>query len=116
MNNHIPHDDLATAAREKLNNMIASDEYSKLDSKNVKILSLMSKATALKRSVTVNSSNVTSGGGSGGGYRGNQGNKIAGVGKWRTFNKGATIQNKGKTVWWCLNHEHKNRLFYGLYV
>ena len=92
------HDDLATAAREKYNNMVASDEYSKLDPKDAKILALTTKVTALKRSVSAILANVTSRGGSGGGYRGNQGNKIAGVEKWRTVNKGATIQHEGKTV------------------
>ena len=59
---------------------------------------------------------MTHGGGSGGGYRGNQGDKIAGVEKWRTVNKGANIHNEGKTLWWFLSHKHKYILFNGLYI
>ena len=59
---------------------------------------------------------MTSSGRSGGRYRGNKVNKIVGVEKWRTVNKGATIQHEGKKVWWCPSHKHKKRLFYGLYV
>ena len=40
LNNHMPHDDLATAARAKYNNMVASDEYSKLYPRDAKILAL----------------------------------------------------------------------------
>ena len=76
MNNNISHDDLATAARAKYNNMVASDKYYKLDPKDAKILALTTKVTALERSVSANSENVTSGGRSGGGYRGNQGKKL----------------------------------------
>ena len=78
--------------------MVASNEYSKLYPKDAKTLALVTKGTTLKRSVSVNLVNMTSGGRSGGGYRGNQGNKISGGGKWRTVNKGATIQHEGKTV------------------
>ena len=99
MDNHVSHDDLTTAARPKYNNMVASDKYFKLDPKDANILALTTKITALKQSVSANKANVTSGGGSGGGYRGNQGDKITCVGKWRTVNKGATMQHKGKTVW-----------------
>ena len=59
---------------------------------------------------------MTSGGGSGCGVNGNQGEKIAGVEKWRTVNKCATIQHEGKTIWWCPSHKHKDRLFNGIYV
>ena len=90
--------------------------YIKLDPKYAKIIALTTKVTAIKQSVSKNLANVTSGGWSGGGYRGNQSNKIAGVEKWRTVNKGATIQHKGKTVWWCLSNKHKDELFNGLYV
>ena len=110
------HDYLATVAHAKYSNMVASDKYSKLDPKDANILALTTKVTALKRSVSANLANVTSGGGSGGGYNGKQGNKIAVVEKWCTVNKGATIQHKGKTVWWCPSHKHKNGLFDGLYV
>ena len=116
LNNHILHDDLATAARVKYNNIFASDKYSKLDPKDAKIIALRTKFTALKRSISANLANVTSSGGSGGGYRVNQGDKIAGVEKWCTVNKGATIQHKGKTVWWCPSHKHKDGLFYDLCV
>ena len=116
LNNHMLHDDLSTADSVKYNNRVDSDEYSKLDPKDANIIALTKKVTALERSVSENLANVTSGGGSSGRYRGNQGKQIVCVEKWHTFNKGATIQNEGKTVWWCLNHEHKNRLFYGLYV
>ena len=71
LNNHMSHDDLATAARAKYNNMVDSNEYSKLDPKYSKILALTTKFTAIKQSVSPNSANVTSGGGCGGGYRGN---------------------------------------------
>ena len=98
LKNNMSHDDIATAARAKYNNMVAYDKYSKLDPKDSKVLALTTKVTALERSVSENPENVTSGGGSGGGYRGNQGEKIAGVEKWRTVNKGATIQHEGKTV------------------
>ena len=116
LNNHMSHDDLATVARLKYNNMVASDKYSKLDPKDAKILAQTKKVTALERSVSDNSANVTSGGGSGGGYRGNQGDKIAGVEKWRTSNKCSTIQQKGKTLWLCPSHKHNDGFFYGLYV
>ena len=76
LDNHMLHDDLATAARAKYNNMVASDEYSKLDPKDAKILALTTKVTALERYVSANPANMTSGGGSGGGYRGNQGEKL----------------------------------------
>ena len=33
-----------------------------------------------------------------------------------TVNKGATIQHKGKIVWWCPSHKHKDGIFNGLYV
>ena len=75
----MPNDDLATAARAKFNNRVASNEYYKLDPKHAKILALTTKVTALERSISVDSTNVTSGGGSGGGYNRNQGDKIAGV-------------------------------------
>ena len=98
MDNYMPHDDIVTAALTKYNNMAASDEYSKLDPKYAKNLALTTKDAALKRSVSANLVNVISGGGYVGGYRGNQGDKIAGVEKWRTVNKGDTIQHEGKTV------------------
>ena len=110
------HDDLVTAANVKFKNMVASDEYSKLDPKYSNILALTTKVTDLERSVSANSENVTSGGVYGGGYNGNQGDKIAGVEKWRTSNKVATIQHEGKTVWWCPIHKQKDELFDGLYV
>ena len=116
LNNYMPHDYLATVDRAKYNNMVASDKYSKLDPKDAKILAQTKKVTALERSVSDNSANVTSGGGSGGGYRGNQGDKIAGVEKWRTSNKCSTIQQKGKTLWLCPSHKHNDGFFYGLYV
>ena len=114
--NHMLHDDLVTAARAKYNNMVASGEYSKLDPKDANIIALTTKFTALERSVSENLANVISGGGSGGGYRWNQGDKIAGVERWRTINKCDTIQNERKTVWWCPSHKHKGGLFDGLYV
>ena len=92
------HDDLATAACAKYNNMVASEEYSKFDPKDTKILSLTTEFTYLEQYFSTNSANVASGGGYGGGYRGNQGEKIAGVEKWHTVNKGATIQHKGKKL------------------
>ena len=92
------HDDLATAACAKYNNMVDSNKYYTHDPKDAKILDLTEKYTVLEQSVGTNLANVTSGGGSGGRYRGNQGYKIAGVEKCRTVNKGATIQQKGKTV------------------
>ena len=73
LNNHMSHDDIATAARVKYKNMVASNEYYKLDPKDAKILALTTKVTALERSVSENLADMTSGGGSGGGYRGNQG-------------------------------------------
>ena len=48
--------------------------------------------------------------------QGKLGRKNVGVEKWRTINKGANIQNEGKTVWWCLIHKHKDKLSDGLYV
>ena len=116
LNNHMLHDDLATAACVKYNNMVASNEYYKYYPKDANILDLTTKVTALEKSVSANSANMTSSGGSGGRYRGNQGDKIAGVDKWRTLNKGATIQHKSKPVWWCPSHKHKDGLFDGLYV
>ena len=68
LNNHMLYDDLATKARARYNNMVASNEYSKLDPKYAKILVLTTKVTAIERSVSENSANVTSSGGSGGGY------------------------------------------------
>ena len=76
LNNHMSHDDLATAARAKYNNMVASKKYSKLDPNDAKILVLTTKVTALEQSASANSANVTSCGGSGGGYRVNQGEKL----------------------------------------
>ena len=116
LNNHMLHDDLQNSYRVKYNNTVASDEYSKLDPKKTNILALTKKVNALEQSLIVNQANVTSGGGSGGGYRGNQGGKIAGVEKWRTVNKGATIQHEGKTVWLCLSHKYKDIIFDSLYV
>ena len=116
LNNNMSHDGLATAACAKYKNMVASDKYSKLDPKDSNILALKKKFTALERAISSNQANVTSGDGYGGGYRGNQGEKIAGVEKWRTFNKVATIKHKGETVWWCLSHKHKEKLFDGLYI
>ena len=40
LTNHILHDDHANAARAKYNNMVASDEYSKLDHKHANIIAL----------------------------------------------------------------------------
>ena len=48
LKNHMSHDDLATAARAKYNNMVASDEYSKLYPKNAKIIDLTTKVTSLE--------------------------------------------------------------------
>ena len=96
--------------------MVASNKYSKLDTKDAKILALMTNVIALKQSVSENPANVTSGGGSGGRYRGNQGEKIVGVEKWSTANKDATIQHEGDTVWWCHSHKNKDGLFDGLYI
>ena len=100
--------------------MVASDKYFKVDPKDAKILALTTKVTALEHSVSTNSANATnngrSGGRYGGGNKGNQGDKVAGVEKWRTVNKGTTSQHEGKTVWWCPYHKHKDELFYGLYV
>ena len=91
LNNHMFHDDIATAARAKYNNMVSSDKYSKLDPKYAKVLALTTKVTALEWSVSANSANVIFGGGSVGRYRGNQSNKIAGVDKCLTVNKGVII-------------------------
>ena len=99
LNNHMSHDDLATVSCAKYNNMVASNEYSKLDRKDTKIITLTKKVTALEQSISANLANVTSVVGYGVGYRGNQGDKIAGVEKWRTVNKSATIQHEGKTFW-----------------
>ena len=85
------YDDLVTAARTKYNNIVASDKYYKLYPKDDKIIALTKKVTTLEKSVSVSQANVTSSGISGGGQRGNQGHKIAGVEKWRTANKYATI-------------------------
>ena len=106
------HEDLATAARAKYNNMVDSNEYSRLDPKDAAILALTKKVTALERSVSANLVNMTSGGG----YRENQGDKISGAEKWRTVNKRATIQHERKKVWWCPSHKLKDELFNGLYV
>ena len=67
------HDELAAVDSVKYNNRVDSDEYSKLDPKDAKIIALTKKVTALERSVSENLANVTSGGESGSGYRGNQG-------------------------------------------
>ena len=48
LNNHMSHDDLATAAHTKFDNIVASNEYSKLDTRDVKILVLTTKVTALE--------------------------------------------------------------------
>ena len=48
LNNHMSHDDLATAAHAKFDNIVASNEYSKLDTRDVKILVLTTKVTALE--------------------------------------------------------------------
>ena len=48
LKNHMSHDDLATAAHAKYNNMVASDEYSKLDPKDANIFALTKKVTALE--------------------------------------------------------------------
>ena len=42
------HDDLASRASAKHNNMVASNEYSKLEPKYAKILALTKKVTAIK--------------------------------------------------------------------
>ena len=65
LNNYMLHDDLATAAHAKYKNMVASNKYSKLDSKDANILVLTTKFTALERFVNANLANVTSGGGFG---------------------------------------------------
>ena len=96
--------------------MVASDKYSKLDPKDAKIFDLTKRFTAHKRSISEHLANVTFSGGSGGGYRGNQVDKIAGVEKLCTVNKGATVQNEGKTGWWWPSHKHKDGIFDGLYV
>ena len=36
--------------------------------------------------------------------------------KWCNTNKGANIQHKGKTVWWCLTNKNKEGLFDDLYI
>ena len=107
-NNHMLHDNLETAARAKFKNMVGP--------KDAKILSLSTTVNALEWSVSATSENVKSGGRYGDGHNKNQGEKIVGVDKWSTFNKGVIIQHEGKTVWWCPSHKHKNRLFDGLYV
>ena len=116
LNNHMARDDLATAAHATYKNMVASNNYYKLDPKDANILALTTQVTDPERSVSANLANVKSSGGSGGGYRGIQGDKIAGVEKLRTVSKGATIQHKGNTVCWCQSHKQKDVLFDGLYV
>ena len=48
LKNHMSHADLATAARAKYNNMVASNEYSKFDLKDAKIIALTTKFTDLE--------------------------------------------------------------------
>ena len=48
LNNHMSHDDLATAARAKYNTMVDSNEYYKLDHKNAKIFTLTTRVTAIE--------------------------------------------------------------------
>ena len=43
LNNHMLHDDLSTADSVKYNNRVDSDEYSKLDPKDAKIIALTKK-------------------------------------------------------------------------
>ena len=47
LNNHMPRDDLATETCVKYNNMVASNEYSKIDPKDAKILAITTKVTSL---------------------------------------------------------------------
>ena len=54
LNNNMSHNDLATAARAKYNNIVASDEYSKLDPKKTNILALTTKVNALEQYLIVN--------------------------------------------------------------
>ena len=110
-NNHMVRDDLSNVSCAKYNNIVASDEYSKLDPKDGKNIALTTKVTALERSVSANSENLKSRCGSGGGYRRSQGENFACVEKWRTVNKGSTIQHEGKKVWWCPSHKQKDVLF-----
>ena len=48
------YDDLATAAGAKYNNIVAFEEYYKLDTKYANILALTTKVTALGQSVSAN--------------------------------------------------------------
>ena len=59
-------DELCTAARSKYNNMDACDEYSKVDPKDSKILSLTTRLENLEKSTNANSAHATTGGGGGG--------------------------------------------------
>ena len=62
LNNHMLHDDLVTASCAKYNNMVASDEYFKLDPKVANIVALTKKVFVLERSVSENLAKVKSGG------------------------------------------------------
>ena len=55
-----------TAARSKYNNMDACDEYSKVDPKDAKILSLTTRLENLEKSTNANSAHATTRGGNGG--------------------------------------------------
>ena len=60
-------DELCTAARSKYNNMYACDEYSKVDPKDAKILSLTTRLENIEKSTNANSAHAKTGGGGGGG-------------------------------------------------
>ena len=66
LNNQMLHDDLSTKALVKYKKVVASNEYSKLDTKDAETLALTTKVNSIEQSVSTNLENVTSGGGSGG--------------------------------------------------
>ena len=95
--------------------MYACDEYSKVDPKDAKILSLTTRLDNLDKSTNANSAHNTTGGGGGGnniqgaGSKNNNptGNMPRHIATWRTINKGPTsTAPDGTTVYWCPKHVH----------
>ena len=66
LNKTISFDEICTATRSKYNNMDACNKYSKVDTKDAKILALPTRLENLEKSTNAKSDHATTGGGGGG--------------------------------------------------
>ena len=107
---------LLTAAQTLFNNLESTDEWTKVDPKEARLLALQTELTQVKTNYAALATLQSQGQGNKpktGGNSGNNTEKINGVDKWRTIKKGDTIEVDGVTWHWC--GEHKSPHWDGLY-